>query len=92
MDVQTLPSNAHRKQPTPAIAGHHKEYILQQNPSLLPSFFAPGIILHESRSFTVLPVDHRSDDRADGTQWRHIFPPLVRHDLVSLVLKSGPHA
>jgi hypothetical protein len=65
MVIQTLPSNAHRKQPLPAIAGHRKEYILQQHPSHLSSFFAPGNMLHDFCGFAVLGCDQYGD-YADG--------------------------
>ena len=55
MAMWTLSSNVHRKQPLPAIAGHRKEYILQQHPSRPSSLFAPGNILHEFCGFTILP-------------------------------------
>ena len=45
--IQTLPFNN----------VHHKEYILQQHPSRLSSFFAPGGILHNFCGFTVLICD-----------------------------------
>jgi len=65
MAIQTFPSHAHHEQPLLASAGHRKKYILQQHPSRLSSFFAPGDILHDFWGFTTLVCDQWGGS-ADG--------------------------